>query len=252
MDTRDRATKKLGLVLLCLTALPALAQDSSLGDVARTSRDHHAQSPKSAKVFTNDDSNPQVIQDGEDPFAVFQRARLGFLHDTAHRCQEESSGNSGPGWKKSATYEVAAADRMRVVSQDGATRVEMLLVGDSYYKHDDGGSWRKLTDPREVRLGEIVFPGALTPQELQFDFQPGDLKSLRDPGTGGPPTVLYRYTVHSTELDRTVNYWIGKQDSLPHRIEMRTETRSSGIPPTIWTESITCSYGVAINIDLPR
>src|SRR5258708_8328913 len=128
MPTRDQAMK-LGLVLLCLTALPAFAQDPSLGDVARASRDHHAQSPKAGKVFNNEDSNPQAIKDGEDPLAVFQRARLGFIHDTGHRCQEESSGNSGPGWKKSATYEVEATDRMRLVSRDGSAQVEWLLAG---------------------------------------------------------------------------------------------------------------------------
>jgi len=230
---------------------PALSQEPSLGDVARASRAQQAQSPKPAKVYSNEDSNPQAIKDGEDPLAVFQRASLGFQHDTAHRCQEQSSGNSGPGWKKSATYEVAAADRMRVVALEGSARVEWLLVGDSYYLKENGGSWRKLTDPREIRLGQIAFPGALIPQELWFGFQSGDLKSLGDQVVGGTRAVLYRYTTHSTDFDRTVDYWIGMQDSLPRRIEMRTESRSWGTAPIVWTESITCSYGVDIKIDPP-
>src|SRR5206468_7404977 len=125
--------------LLCLSALTSAAwsQEPSLGDVARASRAKQGQSPKRAKVFTNEDSNPQGITDGEDPLAVYVRARLAFLHDTAHRCQEESSGNSGPGWKKSATYEVAATDRMRVLAQDGSAQVEYLQVGSDYYSKND-------------------------------------------------------------------------------------------------------------------
>jgi hypothetical protein len=65
------------------------------------------------------------------------------------------------------------------------------------------------------------------------------------------PTVLYRYTTHSTDFDRTVDDWIGRRDSLPGRIEMRTESRSWGSLPTVWTESITCSYGVDIKIESP-
>jgi hypothetical protein len=245
---------RIGLAALLLTvamASPALSQEPSLGSVARASRAQRAQSPQPAKVFSNEDSNPQAIKDGEDPLAVFRRARDGFIHDTSHRCQEQSSGNSGPGWKKAAAYEVAASDRMRFVAQEGSARTEWLLVGDAYYAKENGSAWRKLTNPQEVRQGQITFPGALIPQEMIFGFQSGDLKSFGEQGVGGTLTVLYRYTVHSSDLDRTVDYWIGKQDSLPHRIEMRTESRSWGTKPSVWTESITCSYGVEIRIEPP-
>ena len=249
---RNRMRIRLFVIWLTVPLIaPAFSQEPSLGDVARASRAQQAQTPKPAKVFSNEDSNPQAIKDGDDPFAVFQRASLGFQHDTAHRCQEQSSGNSGPGWKKSATYEVAAADRMRLVALEGSARIEWLLVGDANYSKQNAGSWRKLTDPREIALGRMTFPGALIPQELRFTFQPGDLKSLGDQSAGGMATVLYRYTSHFSDFDRTVDYWIGKQDSLPRRIEMRTETRSWGTAPTVWTESITCSYGVEIKIDPP-
>jgi hypothetical protein len=240
-------------VLLLTVAMvsPALSQEPSLGNVARASRAQRAQSPQPAKVFSNEDSNPQAIKDGEDPLTVFRRARDGFIHDTSHRCQEQSSGNSGPGWRKSATYEVAASDRMRFVAQEGSARTEWLLIGDAYYAKENGSSWRKLTNPQEVRQGQITFPGALIPQEMIFGFQPGDLRSFGDQGVGPTPTILYRYTTHSGDFDRTVNYWIGKQDSLPHRIEMRTETRSWGTAPIVWTESITCSYGVELKIEPP-
>ena len=158
----------LSVLWLALALIsPAFSQEPSLGDVARASRAKQAQEPKAAKVFSNEDNNPQAIKDGEEPLAVFQRASLGFQHDTAHRCQEQSAGNSGPGWRKSATYEVAAPDRMRFVtldgsSQNGSARGEWLLVGNAYYLKQDGSPWRKLTDPREIALGQMI-PGASIP-----------------------------------------------------------------------------------------
>jgi hypothetical protein len=64
-----------------------------------------------------------------------------------------------------------------MVAQDGPVRVEWLLVGNACYSKRNAGSWSKLTDPREIALGRMTFPGALVPQELRFSFQPGDLKS---------------------------------------------------------------------------
>jgi len=226
---------RLSVCLMLALISPALAQERSLGDVARASRAQQAQAPKPARVFSNEDSNPQAIKDGEDPLAVFQRASLGFLHDTAHRGQEKNAGNSGPGWRKSATYEVAAADRMRLVGLEGSSRIEWLLVGDAYYSRRNGASWRKLTEAGEIALGQMIFPGALIPQELRFGSQPGDLKSLGEQIFGGTKAVLYRFTSHLSDFDRIVDYWIGKQDSLPRRIEMRTESRSWGTAPIVWT-----------------
>src|ERR1700756_2666971 len=164
-------------MLLLVAALGSLSfsqdtssQDTSLGDVARATRAQQSKSPKPAKVFSNEDSSPSEIKDGEDPLQVFQQAGNGLRHSTFYRCQEESSGNSGPGWHKSQSYEVAAPDRMRMVSQEGSDRVEWLLVGDSYYQKPNGGSWKKLTSPQEVALAKMVFPGAMIPQELQFQL----------------------------------------------------------------------------------
>ena len=239
------------LVLALATARFAYPQEPTLGDVARASRAQQAKSPKPALVYSNEDQGPQPIKDDEDPLAVFQRATDLFVRDTGHVCSEQSSGNSGPGWKKSATYEVAAADRMRLVVQDGSAHGESIQIGDSYYAKTEGSSWRKLTTSQEIEQGRITFPGALIPQELRFGFQAGDLKSLGRQGIAGVPTVLYQYKTHSNDFDRTVSYWLGEQDSLPYQIEMRTEERSSGSAPLVWQESISCSYNTPIKIEPP-
>jgi hypothetical protein len=148
------------LVLSLLTALTlssiAISQDASLGDVARATRAQQVKSPHAAKVFSNEDRGPQEIKDGEDPLEVYKRAGFALLHDASHRCLDESSGNSGPGWKKSYTFE--------------------------------------------------------------------------------------------EDFDRSMNLWIGKQDSLPYRIEMHTETRSDGTAPSVWQEAVSCTYGIAVEI----
>ena len=243
------------LLLFFLMAVPfSLAQEPAppaLGDVARATRAHQSQATRKAKMFSNEDSEPQSIKDGEDAIDVLNRARQLFARDTAHRCQQDSSGNSGPGWKKDLTLEVAATDRMRTIIQEGSDRVEWLMVGDQYYLRQSNGSWQKVIGPQQVAVAKMAFSSGVIPQELQFAFQAGELRSLGDQRIGAAPAVLYRYTVHLSDFERTIDFWIGKQDSLPRRIDMRTQSRSRGSAAEVWHESTTCSYGVDIKIEPP-
>ncbi|HXJ89735.1 MAG TPA: hypothetical protein VMS18_23170 [Candidatus Binatia bacterium] len=245
--------KILFSLLLVLVLAPfTLAQEPSLGDVARATRAQQSQSPKNAKVFSNEDSDPQEIKDGEDPFDVLNRAWHLFAHDTAHRCQQESSGNSGPGWKKSNTMEVAAPDRMRTIYQEGSTRSEWIMVGNAHYEREGSGPWRKLTDPGQSKLADIVFSqGVLPGPESLSQFKPGELKSLGKQVIGADQTVLYRYSIHLSDFDRTFDFWIGTHDSLPRRVDMHTESRTSISAPEVWRESTTCVYGIEIKIEPP-
>ncbi|HLZ43694.1 MAG TPA: hypothetical protein VKQ11_22190 [Candidatus Sulfotelmatobacter sp.] len=243
----------LSLLLLVLALAPsAYSQEPSLGDVARSSRTHRSTSPPPAKVFSNEESGPSEIKDGEAPLDVFTRAALGLLHDASHRCQAESSGNSGPGWRKANTVEVVGSDRTHFVMQDGSDRWEWIVVGGDYYLKLSGSSWQKMSAAEATASGRNPVPGVLLPQEMEFRFEPGELKLVRNEVVAGVPVVFYRYTTHSSDFDRSVNYWIGKQDSLPRRIDMRTETRSWGIAPIVWQESISCTYGIEIKIEPPN
>lgn len=243
--------RAITLSLLVFIVPVAFSQEASLGDIARATRNQQSKSTHAAKVFSNEDNGPSEIKDGEDPVAVYTRARIGLLHDTAHQCHEESSGNSGPGWRKSSSYEVAASNRMRIVTQDGPAKAEWLMVADAYYVKQEGASWKKLASPEEIALGQKFFPAGLIPQEMQFAFERGDLKFLGNESVNGLPTVRYQYVVHTSDMDRTVNLWIGSRDSLPYRTEMRTETRSSMSGPVVWQESTSCKYGVDVKIEPP-
>ena len=244
--------KIVWLLLVPLIAVSCSAQELSLGDVARATRAQQAQSPTKAKVFSNEDSGPQEIKDGEDPLEVLNRAWRQFAHDTAHRCQQESSGNSGPGWKRSITMEVAAADRMRTVTQNGSFRTEWIMVGNSYYERESGSPWRKLTDPAQSKVADLAFDqGVLPGPASTASFNPSDVVSLGNQTIGADSTVLYRYFIHLNDFDRTFDFWIGKRDSLPRRVDMHAESRSSISAPEVWRNSTTCAYGVEIKIDPP-
>ena len=243
----------LSLFLLALALAPiSYSQEPSLGDIARSSRAHSSTSPQPPKVFSNEESGPSEIKDGEAPLDVFTRAALGLLHDASHRCQAESSGNSGPGWTKANTVEVAGSDRTHIVMQDGSDGGEWIVVGGDYYLKLPASSWQKMSAAEATASGRNPLPGALLPQEMEFHFEPGELKLVGNEVVAGVPVVLYRYTTHSSDFDRTVNYWIGKKDSLPRRIDMRTETRSWGVAPVVWQESISCTYGIEIKIEAPK
>ncbi len=239
------------LAVLFLFTLVAFAQEPSLGDVARAKRTQQSKTAHATRVFSNEDSGPSEIKDGEDPIAVYNRAALGLLHDTGHRCQQDSVGNSGPGSRRMSIFEVAAADRMHMIEQEGSARREWLQVADAYYLKDNGASWRKLARPEEISLAQSVFPAAGIPQEMQYRFEPGELKLIGDQAVGGLPAVRYQFVTHSKDFDRTVSLWIGKKDSLPYRIEMRTESGDTTTAPTVWQESISCSYGVDVNFAAP-
>jgi hypothetical protein len=244
--------KIVWLLFVPLLAPLSPAQEPSLADVARATRAQQVQSAKKPKVFSNEDNNPQEIKDGEDPLGVLNRASHLFAHDTAHRCQQESSGNSGPGWKRSVTMEVAAPDRMRTITLNGSARSEWIMVGNAYYEREGAGAWRRLTDPQQSKLADLVFTAGVLPgPESIANLKSTDLVSLGNQTIGADPTVLYRYSIHLSDFDRTFDFWIGKRDSLPRRVDMRTDSRSSISAPEVWRESTTCTYGVEIKIEPP-
>ncbi len=81
-------------MMLLWPASACIAQDQSLGDVARESR-ARAQSAKPAKVL-NDDGDRPAITASDDPTTVINKAVAAMLHDTSHRCQKVITG-SAPG-----------------------------------------------------------------------------------------------------------------------------------------------------------
>jgi len=227
------------------------AQDRPLGDVARETREQTSQRPKAAKVLTNEETNAQAVSASDDPIDVITKAAAAFLHDTSHRCRKTSSGNSGPGWGDVTVTEVAGSDRTRIIldqSRPEQTHGETILIGKDGYRRMGNGPWQKL-GAAEMSLYGRWGQGTLTlPDQLKFGYKSGDLKLVGPQVIDGVPTLLYRVVIHSTEIERTINIWVGSNDTLPRRTEMSTHDPRIG---TSWQETTSCSYGVDIKIEPP-
>src|SRR5712692_3531241 len=102
--------------LLFTIATRSFSQDRALGDVAREARNAHP--PKATKVLTDDSPEPKAVTSDDDPLDVINRAHLALVRGIAHRCRDEASGNSGPGWAKTQITEVSGIDRIHVTVTD--------------------------------------------------------------------------------------------------------------------------------------
>lgn len=176
------------------------------------------------------------IKPGDDPLEVYQRASKGLLADTSHRCVSDSTGNSGPGWKHHTVFEIAGPTRTHVVTDELVKREWVILEDDSYAKLEDA-PWQKLSQQQKAAMGGGPFP---FPEELMYRLEPGDLKFVASEPLNGIPSLHYRDSIHTYDLDRTIDYWFGVHDGLPHHLEMTTNNRDMG---TSWRESIVCTYG---------
>jgi len=232
---------------MLLLAMGCVAQDQSLGDVARESRARAAQ-PKPAKTL-NSDGPEAAVTASDDPLAVVTRSATAMLHDAPHRCETQSSGNSGPrpGWSEVAIIEIAGADRVHVIGEftNPKRRTETIFIGGEAYQKTDNGPWEKI----DAMRGAQVNGGAMTvPDELKFGYKPGDLKLMGREVIGGVFTFHYRFQVRDSFIDRTVHIWVGAGDSLPRKAEMVTHDLQSKIDSYTSTD---CTYGIEIKIEAP-
>jgi len=224
------------------------AQDQPLGDVARETRAQTSQRPKATKVLSNEDTNAQAITASDDPLEVVTKAASTLLRDNSHRCRKVAFGNSGPGWNDVTVTEVAGIDRIRIIGEQpypNHTQVETILIGNDGFRRTGNGPWGKLSTAEATFFGRATL---VLPDQLKFGYKTGDLKLVGPQVVDGSPTFLYQATYHDIETDRTIEIWIGSNDSLPRKTEMFT--RSSRMK-TSWQETTSCTYGVNITIEPP-
>jgi hypothetical protein len=236
------------VLLLFLTvivpAVSSFAQEKSLADAAREARAQNSHSSHSAKVFTDDDINGGAISAGDDPVEVVNKARVALARNSSHRCRRSTSGNSGPGWAEVRLVEVSGQDRIHVTidqSRPSALHNEFILIDKDAYKKAGSAPWVKLDSAEARLLQSVQFPDA-----LQFGYQPGDLKLIRQEAINGVPVFLYQF--HSNVIKRSISIWIGVNDRLPRKTEMTTDNQEMR---TSWQESTSCEYGPTAPIDAP-
>jgi hypothetical protein len=166
-------------------------QDRPLGDVARETRAQTAQT-KPAKTLVSEGSEPHPVSASDDPLEVETKAAAALAHDTSHRCEMQSSGNSGPrpGWSRDVVIEAAGADRAHVIGEftNPKRREETIYIGGEVYQKIDNGPWEKI----DAMKGTHVSGGAMTvPDELKFGYKKGDLKLMGGQIISGLPTLHY-------------------------------------------------------------
>lgn len=220
-----------------------LSQDKPLGDAAREAREAHSRSPHATKTLSSEGSEVKAIKASDDPVDVLARARAALLQDVSHRCREESSGNSGPapGWADVKVFEIAGSDRKHVVVDQlrpKADHNEWILLGQDGYRQTGNGPWERL-DASAIALVAQLW----APDVFQFAFHQGDLKLAGREVIDGVAAFQYQFAFHSSDFDRTINIWVGIDDNLPRRTEMRSVTRSWGSTPVVWQQKTYCTYG---------
>lgn len=175
------------------------------------------------------------------------KARHAWTADIPRTCREVVTNNSGPGSSAESLREIAAPDRGHiVVTRRAGTdpgRMELILIGKDIFSRSGTGPWRK-----DSADGIPTGVPALnqTPEALMSDFASGDLKLVRRDNVEGSPTFLYETKFHPGGVgfrDRTIDFWIGANDSLLRRIDTLTKETAPGVGGIQGRETITCSYG---------
>jgi hypothetical protein len=228
--------------MMLLSAAVCRAQEQSLGDVAHESR-ARAQDAKPSKVLTEDAAARPAITGSDDPAAVIKKAVAAMVHDTSHRCTKLNTG-SAQGVPLSRTIEIAAIDRVHLsVNQESRRLAEVIEIGNDVYEKLGEGPWKK---PGEnERAGYPLNLLNLVPEEVKFG---GGWKLVGQMVINGTPTFQYRMPLRTSDVDETVDLWIGASDYLPRR----TQAQSRYLKENLTRDETTdCTYGLDIKIEPP-
>src|SRR5581483_7748147 len=198
----------------------------------------------------------EVIHATDDPAAVVRDAEVKFARDFNHRCQMESSGNSGPGWQDRQIYEVAAPDRYKITTenQNGgeAKKGEILVIQNDAYQRIGEGEWRKL-DPQWLGyLKKAGGPPMPISSAIGYRIDPGSVRLAGNDTLDGDTTLRYEMNADNhVEMTKQIVYWVGVHDGLPHKTEERVETKSWGSAPMTRLSVMSCTFGENLKIDAP-
>jgi hypothetical protein len=234
----------------------AQAQEKSLADIARETREKKAQNAKPTKVITTEDFSgvaAEPVKPTDDPIAVVKRAGMALARDTQHICQSNSSGNSGPGWEKSQIFQVAGQGRQRLLTNDNGAkdgRLEYVVINGRVYMKSGGAAWQSAEKNgwNDTQLSGMLASAGI-PDELKFGYSVEQLKFVRVDTIAGSEVLEYESLIHTYDMERTIRVWIGANDGMLYRSEMTT--RGIGQGATSWRTSTTCSYGTAPQIEAP-
>lgn len=198
----------------------------------------------------------EVIHATDDPSSVVRDAEAKFVRDYNHRCQMESSNNSGPGWHDHQVYEVAAADRYKITTENQiASEVkkgEIVVIQDEAYQRLGDGAWQKM-DPRWMGyLKKMGGPPMPISSAIGYRIDPGSVRFAGNDTVDGETTLRYEMNADNhVDMTKRILYWVGVHDGLLHKTEERVETKSWGSAPTTSHSVMSCTFGEKLKIDAP-
>ncbi len=239
-----------GLAATVLLGSLCLGQERPLGDVARETRARTA--AKAVRVLTNEDASLRPVTATDDPLTVLEQAADALLRDTSHRCVKVISGNLARGGPSVAMIEVAGVERFRMTRerfQPSYWRSETILISGDVYQKEGPSRWMKQSGAESLWYQGNRSTLLMLPEPASFGDAMEGLKLVGPEVHAGAQTFHYRSETRDGSMNRTLDIWVGSQDSLPRETDLSTYyTRSrSGM-----RETTSCTFDPTIKVEAPK
>jgi hypothetical protein len=198
----------------------------------------------------------ELIKPNDEPATVVTKAELALTQDFRHRCQTENSGNSGPGTHVLVLFEVAAPYQFRIATEektDGqpTQRREIIMIKDEAYLREGDQTWQK--SPEWAGYFRKLTGGPPMVASSGLDRWEGTgLKFAGQDVIDGEPTLRYDATIDDhVGMVKTIKYWIGVYDGLPHKTEEALTTKVWGSAPIRSHTETRCTFSGHVAISSP-
>lgn len=225
-----------------------------MGDIARQARAEKSTAPHATKTLTDEDFAPQPVSEKDDPGEVLARGARAFAADTRHSCTSQATNSSGSGSLSETLIELdgpGAAHMLNRQTGNHARVFEAIILPDFWYDRWDAGPWLKNVGRVHPDVLDAVHH---VPEALTMGSGSKDLRLAGRDVIGGVPTFLYEMQPHSGQVpsgDTTLKIWVGINDGLPRKFQLRTADNNTYKPPVINDETTTCSFGKVPEIKAP-
>ncbi len=195
------------------------------------------------------------VSETDDPVQVISRAQQAMLGSaTPYRCQFEDSADSEPDRSEKITLEIADRDHYRVLTEvqsgtEPSQSAETIYDGNDVYTRARESSWRKLSRDKAPWL-QPVFPPLPLMSGLREPLGESGAKLKFDGPQELDGASVFRYVMTDSTPSpsgKTLHYWIGARDGLPHKVEVVQQNGDSGAAKM----TSICSFGDTILIRPP-
>lgn len=199
----------------------------------------------------------ELIKPNDEPASVVTKAELALAQDFRHRCQTETSTNSGPGTHLLVLFEVAAPYRFRIATEEKTTgdptqRREIIMINDEAYLREGDQTWQKSPEWAGYFRKSTGGPPMGVSSGVGYRWKGTGLKFASRDMIDGEPTLRYDATIDDhIEMVKAIKYWIGVHDGLPHKTEEAVTTKVWGSAPIQSHTETRCTFSAHVAISRP-